>query len=308
LTPIFWAAIALDAVLFVALIVLGMAQSGISDGGREMGMIFGVAIPAIVVGGGALLFLKTESMASRAIGLFIVAGPGLFIAAARLRSAAIDYQVRQNSQGSGYFSGRAMKRAGWAVVHSDTAALAALGPNLEVNTKGRHGMTLMQLAITQVVDSTTSINLVRALVARGADANAGLEMAIKREDGSILTALLDAGAKPNYDDDRGPVVFEWLGVTPIANFTALLDHGLDANLLDRSGTPLIVAAGRADRWDFVQLLMAHGADPLRKDREGDTLADVVKSRMESTMDRPAEMKAEIARVKAQLAKLEPVPR
>jgi len=42
--------------------------------------------------------------------------------------------------------------------------------------------------------------------------------------------------------------------------------------------------------------------------KGDTLADVVKSRMESTMDGPAEMKAEIARVKAQLAKLEPVPR
>ena len=96
--------------------------------------------------------------------------------------------------------------------------------------------------------------------------------------------------------------------TPIANFTALLDHGLDGNLLDRSGTPLIIAAGRADRWDVVQLLIARGADPLRKDREGDTLADVVKSRMESTMDRPAEMKAEIARVKAQLTKLEPVAR
>jgi len=308
LTPIFWAAITLDAVLFVALIVLGMAQSGISDGGREMGMIFGVAIPAIVVGGGALLFLKTESTPSRAIGLFIVAGPGLLIAAARLRSAAIDYQVRQNSQGSGYFSGRAMKRAGWAVVHGDTAALASLGPSLAVNTKGRHGMTLMQLAITQVVDSTTSLNLVRALVARGADSNAGLEMAIKGENGSILAALLDAGAKPNYDDDRGPVVFQWLGVTPIANFTALLDHGLDPNLLDSSETPLIIAAGRSDRWDFVELLMARGADPLHKDREGDTLADVVKSRMESTMDRPAEMKAQIARVQAQLAKLKPVPR
>ena len=246
MTPIFWAAVALDTVLFVVLLVLGLAQKGISDGGREMALIFSVIIPAIVVGGGALLFLKSESSAWRGIGLFIVAGPGLFIAAARLRSAAIDYQVRQNSDGSGYFSAREMKLAGTAVVHGDTAALASLGPKLDVNTKGRHGMTLMELALTQVLDSTASRNVVRALLARGADPNTGLENAIKASDGLMLATLLDAGAKPNFADDRGPVVFQWLGVTPIANFTTLLDHGLDVNLLDHSGS-LADRPGRSGR-------------------------------------------------------------
>ena len=118
-------------------------------------------------------------------------------------------------------------------MHGDTAALASLGPKLDVNTKGRHGMTLMELALTQVLDSTASLNVVRALLARGADPNAGLENAIKASDGLMLATLLDAGAKPNFADDRGPVVFQWLGVTPIANFTTLLDHGLDVNLLDQ---------------------------------------------------------------------------
>src|SRR5207244_1359185 len=116
-------------------------------------------------------------------------------------------------------------------------------------------------------------------------------------EGLVLAALLDAGAKPNFADDHGPVAFRSLGVVPIANFTTLLDHGLDANLVDAFGAPLIIEAGRSDRWDFVLLLMARGADPLRKDRNGGSLADVVQSRIESTSSRPAEMKADIARVK-----------
>src|SRR4051812_12156217 len=98
-TPIFWAFVVLDAALLVILVVLGIVDPGGRDGGREMAMIFFVIVPAIVVGGGVLLFLKTESSVWRTVALLIVAGPGLFIGGARLRSAAIDYQVHQNSLG-----------------------------------------------------------------------------------------------------------------------------------------------------------------------------------------------------------------
>jgi ankyrin repeat protein len=151
--------------------------------------------------------------------------------------------------------------------------------------------------------NAAALDVIRELVTLGADPNGGLKTATKIRDGRVLQVLLAAGAKPGYSDDRGPVSFEWLGVMPLANFTALLDHGLDLDIVDSSRNPLIMTAARGDRWDFVLLLMARGADPLLGDREGMTLADVVQRRLVSTMERPAEMKADIVRVKAQLSTL-----
>jgi len=317
MTPLFWIAVALDAAAFVILLVLGLTQSGPSDGGREMSLIFGVLVPGIVVGGGALLFLKSESTIGRATGLLIVGGPGLFLAGARLRSASIDYQVRQNSNGSGYFSRSDLKRAGRAVVQLDVPALHVLKGRIEVNAEGRHRMTLMALAIAQAggepppgtaeATSGTPLAVIRELLALGANPNVGLEAASKLPNITILTTLLDAGAKPDYSDDQGRVVFRWLGVMPLANFTALLDHGLDVNLLDEMGTPLVIALARNDRWDLVLRIIALGADPLRADGSGMHLADVVQSRVESTSDRPPEMKSDIARVKSQLVALKAYP-
>lgn len=308
MTPLFWIAVALDATLFVVLLVLGLTTKGPSDGGREMALFFYVLVPAVIVGGGVLLFLKSESTVWRLLALIIVAGPGLLLAGTRVRSAAIDYQIRKDAEGSGYFSGRDAKAAGVAVVRRDTTALKAVGKRIDVSTKGTRGMTLMELAVTGAFESpapanggATSLDVVRELLALHADPNAGLGIATKLPDSAILTALLDGGAKPSYVDDRGSVVFEWLRMMPLANFTALVDHGLDLNLTTSYGSPLIVEAAQADRWDIVQLLMARGADVSRGDAQGMRLADVVQGRMESTMERSPEMKADIARVKANLA-------
>ena len=309
MTPVFWAFVALDAALFVILVVLGIATPSTPDGGREMSLVFFVIVPALVVGGAAILFTKAESFAWRLIALGVVAGPGLILAATRLRSAAIDYRVRQNAAGSGYFSGRHLKRAAEAVVRRDTATIAALDRTVDVNAKGTRGMTLMELAVTEAFESpaapaggATSLEVVKALLSRGADPNAGLETATKLDSSAILAALLDAGAKPGYATDHGPVVFQWLNVMPLSSFTLLLDRGLDVNTNDAFGTPLIIAAAENDRWNFVLLLMDRGADATRVARNGTRLADVVQSRVESTSERPAEMKADIARVQQRLGK------
>ena len=313
-TPIFWAFVALDAALLAILLVLGVTTPATPDGGQEMSLIFFVVGPAILIGAAVLLFLKVEASAWRMVALVVAAGPGLFLAGTRLRSAVIDYRVRQNAAGSGYFSGRDLKRAAAAVVQRDVSALATLDRSVDLNTKGTRGMTLMELAVTQAFESpvsssvgSTSLDVVRALLSRGADPNSGLEIATKLADTTILLALLDAGAKPGFADDHGPVAFQWLNVMPLANFMALLDHGLDVNLSDASGTPLIIAAAENDRWNFVVLLMDRGADASRVARNGTRLGDVVQSRIESTTERPPEMKADIARVKARLAAEKPQP-
>jgi uncharacterized protein len=306
MTPIFWAVVVLDAALFLILLVLGVSGGGPPDGGREMSLFFFVIVPAIIVGGAVLLFIKAESSLWRGVALVIVAGPGLIIAGTRLRSALIDYQVRQNAAGSGYFSGRDLKRAAAAVVRHAVGALAALDKSVDVNTKGERAMTLMELAVTQVFDTSAGsapLDIVRALLARGADPNAGLETATKMPDSVVLSMLLDAGAKPGYASDHGPVVFQWLNMMPLANFTALLDHALDVNLNDGSGRRIIIAAAENDRWNFVLLLMDRGADVTRDVRTRARLDELVQSRLESTSDRPEDMKADIARVKARLLAL-----
>src|SRR5438094_67792 len=109
MTPLFWIAIAIDGVLLLILLALSLSAGGQPDGGREVGIFFSIVVPAIIVGAGALLFLKSRSTTLRAVALVIVAGPGLLVATARLRSAAIDYQVRRNAGGAGYFSGRELQ-------------------------------------------------------------------------------------------------------------------------------------------------------------------------------------------------------
>jgi len=298
----FWAFVALDAILLVTLVVLGIVDPGANDGGREMATIFFIILPAVIVGGAVLLFLKAESTAWRVLALVIVAGPGLLIGGARVRNAVIGYQIRQQNKGSGYFHGRDLKRAAEAVVNRDVAALAAIDRSVDVNRKGDRGMTLMQLAVEGASDSSPlSLEIVRALLVRRADPNPGLEYATRLDDPAILSALLDAGADPAFEDRKRYAVTVWLNIMPLANFTALLDHGLNVNLPVSYDTPLIVAAAENDRWNFVLLLMDRGADVSRC---ADRLGELVKSRLESTSDRPAEMMTDIRTVKARLSKLQ----
>jgi hypothetical protein len=309
MTPLFWIAIVCDAVLLVILLVLTMSGSDQPEGGRGMVVFFSIIVPAVIVSAGALLFLKSRSPALRAVALLVVAGPGLLVAATRLRSAVIDSHVRRNAEGSGYFSGREMQQAGAAVVGGDVVALRAVGKSVDINARGTDGVTLMELAVTRadgsMVDASAAgatLDVVRELMALGADPNAGLKVATKLPDITILSTLLDAGAKPGFADEHGPVVFSWLNVMPFAGATVLLDHHLDPNITDASGVPFIVAAAQQDRWNIVLLLMDRGADPLRADPHGTRLADVVQSRIESTSARPPEMMLDITKVKLRLAR------
>lgn len=311
MTPLFWGVVALDFALFVILVFLGITDTGHSDGGREMSMIFFVIVPAIIIGGAVLLFMKSESTFWRAIALVIVAGPGLFIGGARVRSAMISHQARELGTGRGYFSEPALKRAAEAVVRGDAAAIDALDKSVDLNTVGDRGMTLMELAVSHTVPDSAAggsahLDVVRALLSRGADPNPGLEEATRLSDNAVLRTLLDAGAKPGYATDQGPIVFRWLNVMSLASFTALLDHGLDINHSERYGTSLLVASAEADRWNFVLLLIDRGADMAR---DAERLRELVKSRQESTSDRPADVKTDIARVDARLKELRtPAPR
>ena len=280
---LFWGVVALDTLLFVVLLVATLRDTRASDGGKEMGLFFFILVPCFIIGLAVLLFVFARSAAWRILALLIVAGPGLFLAGSRLREAWIGHIIREKNSGRGYFSGSAPRAMGSAVVQRDTAAIARLAPTLDLNTVGERGMTFVGLALEQAFEAPdsadprpSSLVVVQTLLSLGAKPEPGLDVATKLKDPSILRALLEAKADPNFRrDSGGPVVFEWLGVMPVENLRLLIDHGLDLNCVGSYGTPLVVAIGEAQRWDLLELLLQRGVDPAPADRNGRTIGQFV---------------------------------
>ncbi len=147
--PLFWSVVALDAALFLGLLIATLAQrAGANDGGREMGIFFFVLVPAVIIGVAVLLYVFTQALAWKILALIIVAGPGLFIAGGQIRSAYIDYMVRQHTAGRGFFTTPELDEMGAAVVAADIATLRRLGPKVDVNAVGEQGRTLIGMATT----------------------------------------------------------------------------------------------------------------------------------------------------------------
>jgi ankyrin repeat protein len=254
-----------------------------------------------------LLFLLARSTAWRTVALLIVAGPCLLIAGARLRSAWIDDKVAQNALGRGHFSGSSLKEMGAAVVQRDTATLIRLAPQVDVNSVGPGGKTLLSLAVDEAEAAREGraglppeLPVVRTLLQLGARPATGLEAALKLPSPDILRALLDAGADPNLGSPDDPVVFRWLSVMPLANLRLLAEHGLNLDVRDRDGTPLVVSAARESRWDLLRFLIEKGADGGRGDQQGRTAATVLAERMESASREGREVPEALARARAAL--------
>jgi ankyrin repeat protein len=144
----------------------------------------------------------------------------------------------------------------------------------------------------------------RELLARGADPNGpggeewtNLSVACARGDAPLAGVLLDAGAEPNDNDslyhamepaaddcarlllDHGAIergtnaLAHALDYERIGRVRLLLERGADAGqYLDWPALHHAVARGRSA--EFLQVLVAHGADPARRDASGRTAYQV----------------------------------
>lgn len=192
------------------------------------------------------------------------------------------------------------------MVRRDVATLIRLAPQVDVNTVGPGGKTLLSLAADEAFggegrpDRPSELPVIRTLLQLGAKPGPGLEVAIKLESSEILRALLDGGADPNLGVPEDPVVFRWLAVVPLANLQLLTERGLDLDVRDREGTPLVVSAAEQARWDLLLWLLEKGADGGRTDKAGRTAATLVAGRIEVAVRSGGEAPAALLRVKAVL--------
>lgn len=273
---VFWIIVAADTLLF-SFMLFGMLQGGSDSGGREMGIFFFVLLPSIVLLLSVLLHVFSRAPFWRILALFIVAGPGLFFLGTQVRNVYIDYLIAQTELGRGYFDDKALKAMGAAVVACDNTTLQRLAPGIDINARGKEDITLLGLAVLCAFEkpecpSGSRLAVVKQLLALGANADGGLDSALKMKDSAFLATLLDAGANPNqltqFDQ---PIVFRWLEAMPIENMRLLLDHGLDTNVKSYNNS-LAFELVIKRRWDLLALLIEHGVDWRKPRNDGRTVA------------------------------------
>jgi hypothetical protein len=307
--PIFWSIAAIDAVLFVGIIVSILMQGGgaNSSGGREMGLAFFGALPLLVLGVAVLIFVNSQSSLWKGVALLIVAGPGLFMAGNQIHNLYIDYLVRQNALGRSYFEGKAFKSMGEAVVKGDTAAIVRLARDIDVNAVGKRNVTLISLAAERLFEASTperanqELEVVKTLLELGAKPGPALEAAVKVKDPAFLEALLAAGADPNMGTAEGhPGVFGWVSVMPLANLRLLISHGLKVNVMERE-IPLTFTMAVHERWDLLAEIAEHGADlTVKREDDGRTAVGEVARRIEEARNDGRDPSPDLLRVQALL--------
>ena len=305
MNKVFWLIVAVDAALFLVLLIATLLQSGPSDGGKEMALTFGVVLPAVVIGSAVLLYVFSTSTTWRTLALVIVAGPGLLLAGIHLRDFYINYQIAQKSAGRGYFSGSAMKDMGQAVVSRDLATLRRLAPKVNLNEIGERGMTLVRLAVTTAgtlapdgKELSPEVSVVRTLISLGAKPDPALEEATKLENPEILKLLLEAGADPNSEVSGSGVVFAWLRILPVENLRLLVQHGTGVNSRDQYGSPLLLRAAEEENWDAVIFLIHQGADVRLADKSGKTLSSLIEDRLSDSARYGSQVDPGLLKVKA----------
>jgi hypothetical protein len=267
-------------------------------------------VPAFLLGLAVLLYVFSSTTFWKIAALLVVAGPGLYMGVNQIRNASIDYRIRQNALGRGYFSGSTLKSLGAAVVERDLAALQRLGPSVDLNTVGERGMTLMGLAAEQIREAATperaasGLLVVQALLKLGAKPDAALDTAMTMADPELLATLLAAGADPNQLEDGQPVIFARLSTLPVANLRLLIEHGLNVDIMSRQ-SPLAFDTAQKRRWDLVALLAEHHANLLVPRSDGRTVAQEVAAGMAeaATTGVPA---PELLQVQSALQVREPV--
>jgi ankyrin repeat protein len=132
----------------------------------------------------------------------------------------------------------------------------------------------LAIAVAQGRDDFVDLALSAGRIARSA-LDTALTRAVERQNAGMVAKLLDAGASPDSRDESGRPLLCWqvfAAGSPRSVATLLLQHGARLDIDCLGGPPLNLAMN--DR-ELALLMIDHGADPSRADRNGATALDLV---------------------------------
>ena len=254
----------------------------------------------------AILFYRTDSPSQQLIYTIFLALPLIQIVLGPLYEKTQHAIWAHGARGADYFFWPAQRKLANAIYDHDVERAKQLIPAAgDLNKPYSKGETLFRFAITNVDDSDSSLELIRTMLAGGANPNyppsEPLYFAISS--GPRMTKLLlEAGADPNaFDDADRPVWWSALDASKDEDLTTLrvlLDHGADVKKRDREGGPVAWAAHHKS-WRALWLLIERGADWKDEKEFGTTVQDMLASELKyrehSRMAVPEELRKALAK-------------
>lgn len=266
---LFWSFVALDVAALVVGGLLGLAAAGPSRTNPVTALLIPFVVPGVLLAGAIGLFVYAQSAGARLVALGIAALPALVVVGGHLLALGRLSGYRDESGELRQFKTAALRAVEDAVTRGDAAAVAAAAQGTDLNTPSLSGATVLVFALRELQQSRGDIDVVRALLAAGADPNArGAEpplqiaIAASRTAGlEVVRLLLDAGADPNARGEFGDPAYFMAGGAgvDVGVMQLLLDRGADVKLLDSNGKGAAVLAATTRNWRVLALLMQRGA-------------------------------------------------
>ena len=304
ITKIFWSILAIEVVGFGILLIVGL-RSGTRTPEGPVGawLIF---IPPVLWAIIAVLFYFTDSPSKQLTYTIFLALPLIQMVLGPLFEKTQHAIWAHGARGADYFFWPAQRRLANAIYDRDVERAKQLIPAAgDLNKPYNKDETLFRFAITNIDDSDSSVELIRAMLAAGANPNyppaEPLYFAISR--GPRMTKLLlEAGADPNaLDDADRPAWWSALSASKDEDLTTLrllLEHGADVKKRDREAGPVAWAAHHKS-WRALWLLIERGAEWKDEKEFGTTVRSMLASelyyREHSHMTIPEELRKALAK-------------
>lgn len=318
LVKIFWTIFGLEALAAGTMLVLALGslsrRSG-PDGGLVGAWI--VLIPLAALGLVASFFLAVKAPWARVLCIVlllwplvgsVVGAPVLF-----LKQRFEDYQIEKSRVGGYLFPEAGQRRLAMAIANHDAAGVkAALPESGDLNRKYSQKLpyytalgdeeTLLSFACEKADESDASLEIVRLLLAAGANPNlpfgVPLSSAISRSV-RVAEELIRAGADIHAVDGYGQPIW-WCAIGHEAKnvemLSALLRHEADLGQRNRVGVTAIEYAAENDWWRSVYLLAQYvpgGKDKVLGQENltvAEKLAAELKAMEESNQAAPEDMR------------------
>lgn len=277
-TRLFWILLSAEFAIFVVLIVVILFTNILRSGPEgPVGAIVLLIPPIFLAILGAVVYFARSESAARA-GLIVLALQLVPVVLGPIYSGFTKYQASRMAQGDDSFRG-AQRDLAHAIKAGDLAKVKELLPAAGDLNTAYEGESLLRFAVMNVGTGGSTIEIVQALLAAGANPNfrAGstspLEMAIYNGP-ALVKVLLDAGADPNLLDSANRPAW-WNAIQhgnngDLSLLQLFLLHGADISLRDNESGP-VGYAGNAKNWTAVWFLIERGATWKGEARYGTSL-------------------------------------
>jgi hypothetical protein len=291
MNKVFWILVCAELAALAAMLVAGL-RSPSESGGREMGLAFGVLLPAVVVVSAAAVYAKANSSIARNVAMVVAAAPALILIVVWVRGYLLDSAVA--NAGVNAFHDPGQRVLAKAIAGNKVSKVKELASRTKLNEPGTNELTgsdstLLTLALTK--QTAVTIEIVRVLLKAGANPNQASEKgwtiplvrAIQWKQPELVASFLDAGADPNEQDPNGGVAY-YVAVdstddSSLAIFEMLLVHGANLEAVDKSGKTALMLTAISGNWKAMDMLLKRGTRRDAKDEKGKTALDFAQDKI-----------------------------